>query len=405
LQGCGKTYKGIKAMDRCKKSSWMKNRFLILLFTTSLTGCVTQPLQVPTVWDKLGITGGAARLRDGFVNRNGNFPGLEKKPPVLKLADPANLAEGKPEVIKTAAKIKQDQDLKKQKIKAIKFLAEVSCGCYNKDDAVAKAFIEALNDCDPDVRMAAIEGIMTTAGNCAKCSACSTTCCTEDVIKKLQEIACGRDDRGCFKEPSAEIRSMAAAAIRRCPCLPAKPIEEIPAPPPEEIEEIKAPEAQAGPAEDDIQPKATPKPAEDDITPDVSVDAIDPSSVRTISYRVSDGDVALKNEDGVTAEVQVAQRRGLNGEFIESIGNRDHFIPARVSSADAELMQLSIELPDLYEVGAGWTIVVSDVHGNCQVGKVTSAAGRQINVSFGSEVIIKCGVQSVVQVGLVRTQP
>ncbi|MFO1064925.1 MAG: hypothetical protein U0892_13755 [Pirellulales bacterium] len=130
-------------------------RLMLASALAATVGCVAPATPVPTVWQKLGIPQATARLRDATVNRNGNFPQLEKKPPLLKLADPANFAPEKPEMIKAAAKIKADQDLKKQKIKALKFLAEVSCGCYNKDKAVEKAFLAALEDCDPDVKLAA----------------------------------------------------------------------------------------------------------------------------------------------------------------------------------------------------------------------------------------------------------
>ncbi len=127
---------------------------LLVWLTTTVTGCVAPATPVTTVWQKLGIPQTGARLRDSALNRRGNFPGLEKKPPLLKLSDPANLAPDKPAVIQTAAKIKAEQDMKQQKIKAIKFLGDVNCGCYNKDKAVEKAFLAALDDCDPDVRKA-----------------------------------------------------------------------------------------------------------------------------------------------------------------------------------------------------------------------------------------------------------
>jgi hypothetical protein len=77
-------------------------------------GCVANPVPVPTVWDRLGIPQATAAIRDSTINRNGNFPSLEKKPPVLRIADPANLKPEKPEMIKAAAKIKTDQDLTKR---------------------------------------------------------------------------------------------------------------------------------------------------------------------------------------------------------------------------------------------------------------------------------------------------
>ncbi len=80
------------------------------------------------------------------------------------------MAPDKPPVVQTAAKIKADQDMKKQKIKALKFLATRQLRLLqSKDKAVEKAFLSALDDCDPDVRKAAVAAIDKTISNCAQC--------------------------------------------------------------------------------------------------------------------------------------------------------------------------------------------------------------------------------------------
>jgi hypothetical protein len=353
---------------------------------SSLAGCVANPIQVPTVWDKLGIPQATALFRDSTINRSGNFPNLEKKPPLLKLADPANLAPEKPEMIKAAAKIKQDQDLKKQKIKAIKFLAEVNCGCYNKDDAVAKAFLAALEDCDPDVRKAAIEGLCVAAGNCTKCrTGCETTCCTEDILKKLQDIATGVDANGCCKEPIKEIRTAAAAAIRKCPCPPAKPIEEIPAPPPSEIEEITAPEGKESSSGDSRTPKKE------------SASTGQPSSIHGVSYRVQGASFV----EG--AEPVIVAKRG-NKPTSESgpIANPDHLISARVVTTKPNLGEVLIELPDTYQLKLGWTMVLVDGNGTNQLAKVSDSSGRRILLAVDGELKASVRVGGEVKVGLVQ---
>ena len=83
---------------------------------------------VTTLWNFLGIPQGVHRIRDAVVNTRGNHPNWERKPRLKRIADPANLESGNP-AIEAAAKIKADQDLAPQKIKAIKFLAKVGCGC------------------------------------------------------------------------------------------------------------------------------------------------------------------------------------------------------------------------------------------------------------------------------------
>ena len=155
------------------------------------------------------------KIRDVSVNRRGNFPGLERKPPLKRIADPANLDSDNP-AIKAAAEIKQAEDMKEQKVKAIKYLASIGCGCYDKDGKITDALLAATDDCTPDVRMAAIEAI-EEAANGEQCQRCgSTSCCSEKVTKRLSEIAYERDDDGCPLEPDAEIREAAARVLRVC---------------------------------------------------------------------------------------------------------------------------------------------------------------------------------------------
>src|SRR5687767_12439154 len=79
------------------------------------------PPPSPTIWSFLGIPQGMYKIHGHLVNRRGNLPKLEKKPPLKALADVANLKSEVP-AIKAAAEIKQAEDLKPQKVKAIKYL-------------------------------------------------------------------------------------------------------------------------------------------------------------------------------------------------------------------------------------------------------------------------------------------
>ena len=362
---------------------------LAYLISTSI-GCVANPLPVPTVWDRLGIPQATALVRDSTINRNGKFPSLEKKPPLLKIADPANLKPEKPEMIKTAAKIKTDQDLKKQKLKAIAFLAEVNCGCYNKDDSVAKAFLEAMADCDPDIRKAAIEGLCKAAGNCSKCrTGCETTCCTEDILKKAQDIATGMDANGCFKEPVKEIRTMAAALVRKCPCPPAKPIEEIPAPP-SDLEELKMPDEAPPGREGDATPN-TNKPGREG---DVSRSKRTP--VSKVAYRIHDP----VYPEG-TEPVIVAKRGASTSKSGDGISNPDQLIEARVVSSRAHLGEILIEMLHPYQIGDGWTLVMVDSAGKQQVGRVSESSGRRILFTLDSASNLSAQSGNSVKIGLI----
>ena len=85
----------------------------------------TPPPASPTIWSFLGIPQACEKVNAQLLNRHGKHPGLEAKPAILLLADPRNL-ESPIEPIKAAAEIKQAEDLKPQKIKAIKYLASIS---------------------------------------------------------------------------------------------------------------------------------------------------------------------------------------------------------------------------------------------------------------------------------------
>ena len=233
------------------------------------------PASSPTLWNFLGVP---KNPLDGVLNRQGNFPGMERKPKLKKIADPANLASKNP-AIKKAAELKAEADLKDQKIKAIKYLADLGCSADECHEGVAEALAAALEDCTEEVRYEAAKAILRTAQcdpdrcdrkrerqtkslheackdsrigmikkasarmkmlhgkpgpdgqtlksklhsrlsgcdhpQCQQC-ACSG-CCTAEIRNKLSEIVYARDDRGCFKEPSERVRAVAREALRACP--------------------------------------------------------------------------------------------------------------------------------------------------------------------------------------------
>jgi len=153
--------------------------------------------------------------RDSLLNRTGENPDWERKPPLKRIADPANLEDEKPEALKAAAKVKADQDLKEQKIKAIKYLATVGCGCPNYKEDVITGLLAALSDCDEEVRYEAAVAFCKTSEN--PCKTCpSGDCCDPDVMRKLDELANGTDDKGCALEPSPRVRAAARLALNTC---------------------------------------------------------------------------------------------------------------------------------------------------------------------------------------------
>ena len=191
---------------------------------------------VITVWHRLGIPQGIGRVkkfRDSRVNRNGNRPEKERKPPLKRLADEQFLAEDANPLLKEAAKIKMDQDLAPQKLKALKYISSVGCSCYNKATAgmLEKALVAGMEDCSDEVRVAAVNVVISNLGNACQCNGQCETCCSKGIVAKLQEIAFKTKPDGCFVEPNQQVRSLAEMALMRCPAIieeaePEEPIDE-----------------------------------------------------------------------------------------------------------------------------------------------------------------------------------
>jgi hypothetical protein len=270
------------------------------------------PAPSPTLWNFLGVR---KNPLDGVRNRQGNFPGMERTPPLKTIADPANLASKNP-AIRKAAELKAEEDLKAQKIKAIKYLADIGCSSDDCHEGVAEALAAALDDCTEEVRYEAAKAILRTAqcdpdrcdrkrerqaksfheackdariewikksrarltmlhgkpgpdgqtpkgrlhsrfNDCGhpQCRQCACSgCCTAEIRNKLSELAYDRDDRGCYKEPSARVRAMALEALRACPAAGPWTPEQV-TPSPEAPEEVPLPKAESQGA-DPIPPRS-----------------------------------------------------------------------------------------------------------------------------------------------------
>lgn len=217
-------------------------------------GQASGPITGNTLWHFLGIPQGFNKVYDDSVNRNGNRPGLERRGPVRSITDPSNLdpntAAGQNPAIAKAAEIKQQEDLKKQKIKAIKYLATVGCCCYK---GVDEALMAAMDDCTEEVRYEAVKAVSEAGaekkkhhglchlhhdgkggkGGGCNCDGCDgNCCCSEEMSKKLAEIAYEKNDKCCWLESSERVREAAKEALRNC-CPnngPPPPPENIPRP-------------------------------------------------------------------------------------------------------------------------------------------------------------------------------
>jgi len=168
-----------------------------------------------TIWQFLGVDKLLKAVGGGFnrlINCLGTrFPGLEPKPPLKSITDPANLQSPNP-AVKSAAAVKAEEDAAPQKIKALNYLATIGCGCYPE---VKPALLAALDDCTESVRFAAVSALRDAAG--IRCEVCRTnSCCDQEVIARLERVATEMTDEGCYREPSARVRRVARQAIRAC---------------------------------------------------------------------------------------------------------------------------------------------------------------------------------------------
>jgi hypothetical protein len=226
------------------------------------------PAPPMTLWRFLGIPQGFQRIGDARLNRSGNFPGLERKPPLKPIAHPDNLLSNNP-AIKKAAEIKMQEDLAKQKIKALKYLAKLGCDkCYG---GVKEAMMAALDDCTEQVRYEAAKALGEAAVQ--HCDICSRQCCCdEDLTKKLAQIVYEMDDKGCPLEPSERVREMAREALEACcpnvgpPLIP----EDVVVPPGPETPPVPDPETPPAPGPEtppSVPPELPPPPGRNGVEP------------------------------------------------------------------------------------------------------------------------------------------
>ncbi len=168
-----------------------------------------------------GLVKGVGSLAHCLITRiataldlEGRFPGLQAKPPLLPITDPANMNADAPPVLKAAADAKTEEDTAPQKIMAIRYLAGLGCGgCYpNIEDAL----LASLDDCTEAVRYEAVSALRSASRPpCHYCN--SKRCCSAKVQKKLRAIAFDTDkSEGCFLEPSDRVRRGARLALDRC---------------------------------------------------------------------------------------------------------------------------------------------------------------------------------------------
>ncbi|MCO8120434.1 hypothetical protein NHH03_01700 [Stieleria sp. TO1_6] len=162
------------------------------------------------------------RIRNRLGSR---FPGLESRPPVRSITDPANLGPDASPAVKAAAEAKAEDDQAPQKAKAIRYLASRGCGeCYPDTE---DALLAAMDDCSEEIRYEAVKGLRSSVGDSCQCCR-ENSCCSAKMLEKLYELAYEMNESGCYLESSARVRRNARLAI--CACGGATSEEYVPAP-------------------------------------------------------------------------------------------------------------------------------------------------------------------------------
>lgn len=213
-----------------------------------------------------GLTQGVGGITRRVRNRLGSrFPGLEAKPPIRSITDPANMSDDASPAVKAAAEAKAEEDAAPQKAKAIRYLASLGCGkCYPDTE---DAFLAALDDCNETIRLETVKGLRKSAGDACQCCR-QNSCCSAKLIKKLSQLAYERDDSGCYLEPSPTVRRYARLVIRGCGGPPAEESQE----PPSEGPPSETPST-------DLPPSEAPTPAEKLPDPPVATSRLQDSQV------------------------------------------------------------------------------------------------------------------------------
>ncbi|HEX3869024.1 MAG TPA: hypothetical protein VHV77_01175, partial [Pirellulales bacterium] len=289
-----------------------------------------------TLWNFLGIPQGVNKIKDATSNKFGNHPALERKPPLKSIADPANLASKNP-AIASAAQIKQEEDLAPQKIKAIKYLATIGCGCYDKkiDPPVKVALMAALDDCTERVRFEAAKAIGEAAAT--KCVVCGQNCCCdEDMAKKLAEIAFERSEDCCWLEPSERVRNSAREALQLCCRSRRAPPDAVPVGPSEVVPEEQR-DVLPQPEQRDVLPMA-PMPIPQARRPNTMPSRAAPQSVGATSRNTSNAPMAPPARDSKPLPMPVVKTPAkMPTPTIVAPANRDSAqqkTPAKTPVAD-----------------------------------------------------------------------
>ena len=383
----------------------------MLAVLIAVAGCAL-PQGEPRSTSTLGIAQ-SLNLIGGQINKSGKHPFLEPKLPLSRIAAPVNL-ESNNAAIKKAAEIKHAEDLAPQKIKAVRYLASLGCGhCYDDQGAVTvgEALIAGLNDCTEKVRYATVMALRDRArdmqGNAA-CASCNGSCCTQEMVDKLWELACGYRDDGCLVEPSERVRMLAAETVNLCcptRCEPYYGTADEPSHAPVEDSVTTEPAPETGDSSDAAtspnplpSPLPAPAPATAPATEKQADLSFDPQAIRTAilpaAFRAEESDDDTEETDGKPPNAQDNART----ESSDATPERTITITGRIESIDRDQGTATVRFNRRYLVPPGATMTIHHRH---QLGRVSTSGNVQVLRSLPGEATVQpIGRLSIQQIGL-----
>jgi hypothetical protein len=218
------------------------------------------------------------------------------------------------------------------------------------------------------------------------------TCCTEAIQKKLEEMANKQDDKGCFVEPSAQLRNLAAAVLAACPALPNKETKK-----PERVGEGGA-VGEGDKQEEKSTLEASPSDAEDKSTSNVKPRELDVAPVTARISSASYGDVEIH-----PVVHQVKQ------ETTETQPVNDMLTPEQAANlvvcskveASTEADLVIVSMPAVYQLEEGMLMVVIDSTGSLSSAQIIKVDAEHLTLRLERPEIKESLVSKGARVGLV----
>jgi len=356
-------------------------------------------------------------LLGGQINKTGKHPFLEPKLPLSRIAAPVNL-ESNNAAIKKAAEIKHAEDLAPQKIKAVRYLASLGCGhCYDDQGAVtvSEALVAGLNDCTETVRYATVKSLHDRARDMqgdAACASCNGSCCTQEIVDRLWELACGYRDDGCLVEPSERIRMLAAEAVNLCcptRCEPYYGTTEEPSHTPVEGPAPVEPAPETSEGSDPATPPnplpnplpetvPAPAPAADSSNEKQADLSTDMPAVRTAILPAAFHTSGADNDNAEADATSAADQQDAKADSADASSERVITITGRIESIDRDLDTATVRFNRRYLVPPGATMTIHHRH---QLGRVSTSGNVQVLDSLPGQATVRpIGPLSIQQIGL-----